>query len=70
MDRALFTVTPRYRGWRVRDELRDRDWFAQRHEAVIAADTLAYARYRLSGQPTGVVIDDWRGEPVLCAMHG
>jgi hypothetical protein len=45
-------------------------WFALRHDAVISADTLARARHCLTGQPTGVWIDDPQGPPVLYAQHG
>ena len=70
MERLLFTISPAYNGWQVRDELRNRDWFALRQDAVVAADTLAYARHTLTGTPTGVLIDNRDGEPVLCAQHG
>ena len=43
MERVLFTVSPSYNGWQLRDEWRNRDWFAQRDDALIAADTMAGA---------------------------
>lgn len=70
MDRVLFTITPRYNGWEVRDELRSRDWFSVRQEAVVSADTMACARHCLTGLPTGVLIDDADGNRVVCAQHG
>ncbi|HEY5971835.1 MAG TPA: hypothetical protein VIT22_07650 [Pseudoxanthomonas sp.] len=70
MDRVLFTITPSYNGWQVRDELRNRDWFAVREDAVMSADTMAYARHALTGNPTGVLIDDEEGHRTLCAQHG
>ena len=71
MARVLFTVAPSYNGWQLRDEWRNRDWFAQRDDALIAADTMAGARHALTGIPTAVVMDEGVGKPpVLCATHG
>lgn len=70
MQRILFTITPSYNGWQLRDELRNRDWFALRQDALVAADTMAYARHALTGIPTGVMLEDRSGGPVICVEHG
>ncbi len=70
MQRILFTITPSYNGWRVRDELRSRDWFERLEDAVASANTLAQARYALTGTPTGVMVDDGKITPVLHRRHG
>ena len=71
MQRVQFTISPSYNGWQLRDELRNRDWFARRDDALQAADTMAGARHALTGIPTAVVIEDGTGKPpVLCVQHG
>ncbi|HYM86254.1 MAG TPA: hypothetical protein VET30_05900 [Pseudoxanthomonas sp.] len=70
MERVLFTISPRYNGWQVRDELRDRDWFTQLEDAVASADTLAQARHALTGKSTGVLVDVGDGDTVLRVRHG
>lgn len=70
MQRILFTISPSYNGWELRDELRNRDWFDQCQDALIAADKMACARHELTGVPTGVMLDDRTGEPMICATHG
>ncbi|MGH8025842.1 MAG: hypothetical protein ACREO0_03845 [Pseudoxanthomonas sp.] len=70
MQRVLFTITPSYNGWQVRDELRNRDWFEQLEDAVASADTLALARYALTGRSTGVLVEMGQGDTVLHARHG
>ena len=70
MDRVRFTVAPLYNGWQVSDELRNRDWFVRREDAVKAADTLAQALHALTGKPTGIVVDDGAGGQDECGFHG
>lgn len=70
MERILFTISPVYNGWQVRDELRNRDWFEQLEDAVASADTLAQARHALTGSSTGVLVDVGEGEAVMRARHG
>lgn len=70
MERIRFTITPLYNGWRVRDGLRDRDWFERLEEAVAAADTLAQARHALTGNATAVVVEQEGASPVLLQEHG
>ena len=70
MERILFTISPVYSGWQVRDELRNRDWFEQLEDAVASADTLAQARHALTGNRTGVLVDVGEGDAVMRARHG
>ena len=70
MERILFTISPVYNGWQVRDELRNRDWFEQLEDAVASADTLAQARHALTGSSTGVLVDVGDGDTVMRARHG
>lgn len=70
MERVLFTISPLYNGWQVRDELRDRDWFEQLEDAVASADTLAQARHALTGNSTGVLVDVGDGDAIMRARHG
>ena len=70
MERILFTISPVYNGWQVRDELRSRDWFEQLEDAVASADTLAQARHVLTGKSTGVLVDVGDGDTVMRARHG
>ncbi len=70
MERILFTISPVYNGWHVRDELRNRDWFEQLEDAVASADTLAQARHALTGSSTGVLVDVGDGDTVMRARHG
>lgn len=70
MERILFTISRRYNGWQVRDELRERDWFAQLEAAVESAGTLARTRHLLTGAPTGVLVWVEEDGPVLRARHG
>lgn len=68
MERILFTVSPVYNGWQVRDELRNRDWFEQLEDAVASADT--QARHALTGNGTGVLVDVGEGDAIMRARHG
>ena len=70
MERILFTLSPIYNGWQVRDELRNRDWFEQLEDALASADTLASARHALTGNRTGVLVDVGEGDAVMRARHG
>ena len=70
MERILFTLTPAYNGWQVRDELRNRDWFEHLEDALSSADALAQARYALTGRCTGVLVDVGEGDAVMRARHG
>ncbi|MET1161283.1 MAG: hypothetical protein ABWY48_02000 [Pseudoxanthomonas sp.] len=70
MQRVLFTITPSYNGWQVRDELRNRDWFEQLEDAVDSADTLAHTRHVLTGHATGVLLEIGDGERILHTRHG
>ena len=71
MERVQFTISPSYNGWQLRDELRNRDWFALREDALLAADPMAGARHALTGTPTAVVVEDGTGKPpVFCTLHG
>ena len=70
MERILFTISPVYNGWQVRDELRNRDWFEQLEDAVVSADILAQARHALTGNRTGVLVDVGEGDAVMRARHG
>ncbi len=71
MQRVQFTISPSYNGWQLRDELRNRDWFAQMDDALVAADTMAGARHALTGIPTAVVLEEGAGRPsVLYVVHG
>lgn len=70
MQRVLFTITASYNGWQVRDELRNRDWFEQLEDAVTSANTLAQARYVLTGHSTGVLVEIGQGDTVMHARHG
>jgi hypothetical protein len=70
MERILFTISPVYNGWQVRDELRNRDWFEQLEDAVASADTLAQARHVLTGMSTGVLVDVGEGDAVMRTRHG
>ena len=70
MERILFTISPVYNGWQVRDELRSRDWFELLEDAVASANTLAQARHALTGSRTGVLIDVGAGDAVMRARHG
>jgi hypothetical protein len=70
MQRILFTITASYNGWRVRDELRNRDWFEQLQDAVACADTLAHTRYLLTGHSTGVLVEVGQGDTVMQTRHG
>lgn len=70
MERILFTISPVYNGWQVRDELRNRDWFELIEDAVASADTLAQARHALAGISTGVLVDVGEGDAVMRARHG
>ena len=70
MQRVLFTITASYNGWQVRDELRNRDWFEQLEDAVASASTLAQARYQLTGNSTGVLVEVGQGDTVMRVRHG
>lgn len=70
MDRVLFTISPRYNGWQVRDELRDRDWFTGLEAAVASASIPAQARHALTGQATGVLVQVGEGEGFVRVRHG
>ncbi|MEO6104016.1 MAG: hypothetical protein ABIP44_10310 [Pseudoxanthomonas sp.] len=70
MERILFTISPVYNGWQVRDELRNRDWFEQLEEAVASADALAEARYALTGHLTCVLVDVGEGDAIMRSRHG
>lgn len=70
MQRIRFTVTPNYNGWRVCDGFRDRDWFERLEDAVASADTLAQARYALTGTATAVVVEDGVTAPRWVRRHG
>jgi hypothetical protein len=70
MERILFTISPVYNGWQVRDEIRSRDWFEQLEDAVASADTLAQARHALTGRGTGVLVDVGGGDAIMRARHG
>ena len=70
VERLLFTISPRYNGWQVRDELRDRDWFAELEPAVASASTLAQLRHALTGHCTGVLVQLGDDEAVLRVRHG
>ena len=70
MERILFTISPVYNGWQVRDELRSRDWFELLEDAVASANTLAQTRHALTGSRTGVLIDVGAGDAVMRARHG
>ncbi len=70
MERLLFTISPRYNGWQVRDEARNRDWFSGLDEAVASADALAQCRYALTGCSTGVLVQVGEDETVMRARHG
>ncbi len=70
MERILFTISPAYNGWQVRDELRSRDWFEQLEDALASADTLAHARHALTGRRTGVLVDVGVGDAVMRIRHG
>lgn len=70
MERILFTISPVYNGWQVRDELRNRDWFEQLEDALASADILAQARHALTGNSTGVLVDVGEGDAIIRARHG
>ena len=70
MERLLFTISPRYNGWQVRDEVRNRDWFSALDEAVAAASSLAQVRYALTGCATGVLVQVGADETVMRVRHG
>ncbi len=70
MERILFTISPAYNGWQVRDELRSRDWFEQLEDALVSADTLAHARHALTGRRTGVLVDVGVDDAVMRIRHG
>lgn len=70
MERLLFTISPHYNGWQVRDDVRNRDWFSGLDEAVAAASTLAQLRYALTGCSTGVLVQVGEDETVMRVRHG
>jgi len=70
MERVLFTISPLYNGWQVRDELRDRDWFEKLEDAVASANTLAQARHAMTGNSTGVLVDVGDGDTIMRVRHG
>ena len=70
MERLLFTISPRYNGWQVRDDLRNRDWFDDLEKAVASASTLAQLRHALTGRCTGVLVQLGDDEAVLRVRHG
>ena len=70
VQRILFTISPVYNGWQVRDELRNRDWFEQLEDALASADTLAQARHALTGARTRLLVDVGEGDTVMRIRHG
>jgi len=70
VERVLFTISPRYNGWQVRDELRNRDWFEELEQAVASASTLAQLRHSLTGRATGVLVQVGEDVAVMRVRHG